>query len=52
MCYIDDRFYCLISKKEMYTYKHVFVEHEQQIIDLTTALEHLMFWNIYTLLMQ
>lgn len=36
--YSDDNFHCLISKKEMYIFKHTFVEHDQQILDLTTDL--------------
>ena len=32
----SDHFYFLISKKEMCVYQHFFVEHDQQIVDLTT----------------
>jgi len=34
--YYSDHFYCLISKKEMCIYQHLFVEHYQRILDLTT----------------
>jgi len=38
LVYYSDHFYCPISKKGMCLNQHIFVEHDQQILDLTTDL--------------